>query len=76
MMWWLRGFEQDGDELLVEFPLPGVDTSSLKALLGLQPDDLLIDCFPINRDIAHQVSRLAKGAPPLGVAEYFVEFDA
>jgi hypothetical protein len=73
----VRWFERDGDKLIGEQPLDGVDLSILQKAFAVAADDPMYDCYPI--ETKQQVEYI-QGVTHLVINiqsyDYFLECDA
>jgi hypothetical protein len=51
-VWFLEAFEKEGDELVYDEPLIGIDTERLRQLFGIPTDDPMYDTYPVTDDAA------------------------
>lgn len=46
----LRGYEKDGDDLVVEYELPPLELSYLQGLFGLEDNNPMFDAYEVRKE--------------------------
>lgn len=74
-MWWLLAFEKEGERLVREVELPGVDLALVRMLWpGISDDDLLKNSCVVDAAKAPAIEALSPELLDLDRYEYVIEY--
>lgn len=71
----IRGYERNGDSLMVEVPLGEVDVSVLRKVFGVPEGDPMCDCYTVDVDQLQAIQRYICDSIDLRVYDFFLECD-
>ena len=74
-MWIIRGYDREGDTLVIELPLNETDPSILRSIWALPDGDPLYDAYPVTQRIAKELSDRLDMRLEDGRLQYFLEYD-
>jgi hypothetical protein len=75
-MWVLSAFEKDGDWMVEQLPLRGVDVDALRQLFHQPSDDPMYYTYPVSSDIADALADYVEGRIDMGKYDYFLDYKA
>ncbi len=72
----LRMYEKDGEKVVGEYELQGVNVAVLRQLFGESADNPMYDCYPVAGSQAEYFENIIKERIDAQLYDYFVECDA
>ncbi len=71
--WVLHAYQKDGDDLVEESPLAGIDLAVLQDLFGEPQDNPMYDAYPVRQAQAKRLQSYTGRTLDLQAYDYFVE---
>lgn len=69
----LRGYEKDGDELVIEIELPPLDIAYLQDLFGMPRDNPMFDAYEVGSKQKAELQKHIQKEIDLDKYEFFLE---